>query len=225
MAETCMSTQELRLTARDMEILHCLTERCRVFSIPQLERTWWQGQTNGALNARARMEKLEAKGYVELREKLVREELMLSGPEITFSPGDPLPEFGTFSWQCRKRWENREIIPTELVWATEKTKKELNGSVGGRPPRSSEVSHDLMLSKVFLWYREHEPEIASNWVHEDKLRTELGHDAARGEFPDALIRTSEDTPPILAIELAGAYRKEKLLAWHAANCHTPYAIW
>ena len=82
-----------------------------------------------------------------------------------------------------------------------------------------------MLSSILAWYQEHHPELATHWVHEDELREVAYKNGKRGEVPDALIWPDWTVPPVLTIECAGAYRKEKLLEFHNANSSTPYVIW
>ncbi|MDC0936419.1 hypothetical protein OAS39_09035 [Pirellulales bacterium] len=172
------------------------------------------------------MRTLANAGYLVMESRLAREELNLTAPTITFSPGDELPDFGAAAWKFTTRSKHLGAIPTDIIWATRRTKEELDGPIGGRPPRQSEISHDIGVARILLHYLEHKPEHAAHWQHEDHLRQLYGNTIERGELPDAVIRPEPNGPPILAIEQAGSgYRDYKLVKWHQANCNTNYEIW
>lgn len=54
------------LTKRDVEILEALTERVRVFSLPQIARTWWPDSKNGVEYAGDRLKILSGENLIEL---------------------------------------------------------------------------------------------------------------------------------------------------------------
>lgn len=215
----------MRLTKRDNEILDLLVHRTRLLSVRQVADHFFPGQRFSIRNAQSRLKELANGGYVTLQETLARTPCEIVAPVLTFTPGDSTPDFGPLAWQFQQRWIKAEIVPIEVAYATKKTKRERDGSVGGRLPRASELSHDVILAEVCLLYLSKHPHLAANWVPEDQLREELRGEATRGAIPDAIIRSRPDAPPELSIEVAGAYRREKLSLWHQSNSQRPYEIW
>ena len=213
-----------RLTHRDREVLEVLSHRTRLLTEQQIARTWWSDQRHGLRNCRARMKELTSGGYVDSLNVLAREEMPLREPLVTWSPELAEPDFGKLAWALKRRWEQARTVPTRVVHATRRTKQEHNGSVGGRQPRSAEVSHDIHVGTVFLNYRKHASPLAENWIHEDQLREEYGGKMSTSEICDAMIRKPGEAPSLI-VEVGGSYRAEKLQAFANTWSHLPYVIW
>jgi len=180
--------------------------------------TWF-----GANQARAHAAvfELEERALLSSRCVLARPTLILGGPLVQWLPGDELPDFGAVAYRLRRRW--REAVePTEIVVATRKAKRRFGGFGGERWPRPSEISHDVSLAGVYLWYRAYKPEEAECWIGEAQLYTEGWGMGER--LPDALIRRN-DGDIERVVEFGGSYRKQKLEAFHREMCEFPYEIW
>ena len=97
------------------------------------------------------------------------------------------------------------------------------GGWGGRFPRQSEQSHDLMMGALFLYYRQllTPAVITAQWVSEEGLRQSK---QAGEKLPDAMLRTPQGER---VIEFGGAYSKEKLALFHIYCLEKafPYELW
>jgi len=151
---------------------------------------------------------------------MARPQLPLTGPLAAWAPGEQSPDFDTLSYQLRTRW-TEPAESTEVVIATSRAGHQLGG-FGGRPPRPSEVTHDLHLAAIYLkWCRENVM-MAPTWQSEEFLARQRPD--RRGKVPDALVM--QDGRPLI-VEFGGAYGAPKLREFHA-YCDLqqwPYEIW
>jgi hypothetical protein len=206
------------LTARDTEILECLTHRVRVFTLNQIARTWWSESSRSLENAKARIQLLERTGLVQMQRAPAHPEILLETPVIIWRSGMPTPDFGAASYQLQVRWA-RHLVSTIYISATQKAANKFDGH-GGRFPRAVERTHDIHLARVFLLYRRLGS--ISGWIFEDRLREQKRGKA--GRLPDVIFQDGSGTK---VIEFGGAYSKEKLASFHA-HCREqslPYEVW
>lgn len=200
------------------QIVDALTRRVRLLTVPQIAITWFGGNE---VRARAALVDLKRQEFLSSRCVLARPTLILDGPLVQWLPGGELPDFGAVAYRLRRRW--REAVePTEIVVATREAKRRFGGFCGGRWSRQSEISHDVSLAGVYLWYRASKPEEAECWVPEAQLCAEGWGMGER--LPDALIR-GRDGGIERVVEFGGSYRKQKLQAFHREMCEIPYEIW
>ena len=158
------------------------------------------------------MLRLAAGNHVTVKRRLAREELSITKPVISFSPLHTTePNFQVAARHLKNRWLSQSAGPVDIVLHPK-----------AYSPRTSEVTHDIQLSAVYLHYRATQPELLTNWVPERTLRQEL--EGKKGDIPDAQIRDRSGNVT-LTIECGGSYRAEKLRAFHQANKKTPYVIW
>lgn len=215
-------TMPVRLAAREDELLALLTRRVRVLSLEQIVRTFYLDQVDATRYVQRRLRSLSLAGWITVHNKLAHPELPLAGPLFEWLPDDTWPEFGSLSYQLRRRW-HLPARTTTFVAATKLANRRIGGYVGGRQSRRSEVTHDLHLAAVYLWYRTYAPEQAKQWVSEQEQYA-LG--GGRGNrLPDAIVRSSRSRGHDLIVEFGGAYSKRKLEEFHAAMHHVPYQIW
>lgn len=213
----------LQLATPDQELIGLLTRRVRVLSLAQIARTWYADRVDPVRGARRRITDLARAGLVETMTTMAHPELMLEQPELAWHPGDAEPEFGGLSYRLRQRW-NQPLQNTLLVLATKGANQRFGGFLGGRRPRRSEVTHDLHLATVFLWYQTQRPAWAKRWQPEQEQYARGGGRGAR--LPDAIIRDRDRARGRdLIVEFGGAYSKLKLAQFHAALGHLPYQIW
>ena len=210
------------LTSRDAEILQALTEHVRVFSLPQIARTWWATSKNGIENAGDRLKILAAADLVEVHRAPAHPEIELREPVIDWTPGDPEPDFGPCSYKLQTRWKQHPVM-TACVSAT-RTAMNRFGGHGGRPPRQIERTHGIHLAAVYLLYRNRSPEVVSGWVFEERLKQERRREKFE-RLPDVVLRPDGGRERV--IEFGGAYAKRKLAGFHAfcARKFWPYEIW
>jgi len=212
----------LRIAKRDREILTTLTRRVRVLSLAQIGRTWFGDAGNPADAARRRIGQLAEEGLVTLTTAMAHPELPLDAPQFTWRPGDAEPEFGPLAYRLQSRW-CRPVQSTTLVLAAKLANHRFGGYVGGRAPRRSEVTHDLHLAAVYLWFLAHRPAFAKRWMSEHEQYALGGGRNAR--LPDAIAPHRRDRQKDLVIEFGGAYSKAKLQEFHDELSHLAYQIW
>lgn len=209
------------LTTRDEEILDTLTLRVRYLSLAQLARTWWAETTDPLANATLRVRHLEQAGFLIRFTAMARPEFPLTRPVITWQPHDPAPDLGAASYQLQSRWkESARATPAVIATASAGHRM---GGWGGRFPRQSEQSHDLMMGALYLQYRQllSPAIITAQWISEEGLRQQK---QAGEKLPDAILRTPLGDR---VIEFGGAYSREKLRLFHdyCREKALPYELW
>lgn len=194
----------VELTSRDREILHALTHCVRVFTLPQIARTWWKGSSQAEAAARRRARQLEGAGLVSVVPLIAHPELRLDAPLATWQPGFQAPDASELASRLARRWPQPER-ETVCIAATAEAAAIVGGS-GGRLPRESEATHDIHLAAVYLRMRSELPTRARSWTAEAALAKGQGV-----KVPDAMVRDGKyDT----AIEFGGVYSAAKLEAFH-----------
>ncbi len=201
-------------------LLHALTHHVRVLTVDQVARTWWPHTKRPRNNAKKRLQELENQKLVSLQTILARPEIDLEEPVFNWKIGDPKPDFGPIAYRLKARWKE-PLEPTDVVIASRDTKLHYGGYIGGRMPRESEATHDINLAKVYLQFRQEQPELLDFWVSEAQQYAEGGGKNQR--LPDVIIRDGEAVQMI--IEFAGAYSKQKLQAFHDEAKQIPYQLW
>ena len=138
----------LRLTTRDVVVLQALSLKVRLFGLRQIADAIWSGHV---ANARRRMRRLVTAGLVR-REVAPAQPLPdLTGPVFEWRPGDGDPNAGRISFRLKGRWKYQALRPTVVYLPTEATIEHF----GGRPHHneiSTQVTHDLGVSAVWLWF-------------------------------------------------------------------------
>lgn len=209
------------LTDRDSKILSVLTNRLRVLSVEQVAKQWFAHTAAPLRQARKRVRRLVACGYLWRETVMAHRPLPLSGPTLSWQPGSHEPELGQLAYHFKRRW--REALqPIDIVRATDKARQVFGGYIRGGPLRLSETSHELSLAEVFLLYRQHHPELADRWRPECELLA-TGYDLT-SHVPDAVIPAGAGGLDLL-IEFGGAYRKQKLERLHEAYRTQHYELW
>ncbi len=201
----------------DHDLVETLTHRVRVLTEAQIATVFCGGDCE---QAAVLLSELESWRFLERRSVLARPVLDSIAPVVEWHPGAELPHFGKVAYRLKTRWR-KPAEPTVIVQATTAAAKEFGGYLGGRWPRTSEITHDVNLAAVFLWHREHKPEEAIAWIPEAQLYAEgrgLGH-----RLPDAVIRPGGVDQRV--VDFGGSYGKQKLQAFHAEMSALPYEIW
>jgi hypothetical protein len=186
------------LTSRDGEILDALAHRVRVLSLEQIGKTWWGECAEPNQPATARLKILAGEGLV----------------------GDLTPDFGAAAYRIQTRW-TKPFTTVTCVIATKRTAA-LFGGCGGRRSRTSEQTHDIHLSAVFLRYRSTAPHLVPSWTSEAHILR--GRTDRRERLPDALI---EERGARRIVEFGGSYSKQKLAGFHdyCSIEGLPYEVW
>lgn len=193
--------------SRDTDILTVLTHKVRLLSISQVASAWWDGTAHAKRNAAQCLSRLERDGLVTLKACLAHPEFPVVSPLATWTVGAEAPNLAALAFKLKTRWRGASER-TVVVVATELAGTWLGGH-GGRLPRTSEVSHDILLAAVFLHFRKNDPTRASHWVSEATLHAE---GEGRGDrLPDAMVRGRREKT---VIECGGAYPRTKLEEFH-----------
>lgn len=203
------------MTNAESDILWTLTRKVRVLSQWQIKSTW-----GGCVLGRLLKEDI-----ISVVETICPTELQLTAPSVTWSPSDPLPDFGALSYAFKKRWRSRSS-PLKLLYASRKAHRLVGGFIVDRKPRLSECAHDLHVAAIYLQIRKSEPARAKRWVSEHELYG-LGFGQGEG-LPDALIRDKHGrVDRHVVVEFAGAYSKRKLETFHdeQASRGLAYELW
>ena len=195
------------LTECTSDVLGLLTGPIRVLSDIQVARTWCAETRSPVRNARRLLRRMDAAGFLDLYRALVHPELTLDAPVLSWAEGGPVPDFAHAAHLLKRRWAMAPVLTT-CVCATARARSLFGGL--GRRPREVELTHDLHLSALFLRLRERDPVAAAHWCSEEQIRRERVHLDER--VPDAIVRIP-GTPPRV-VEFGGAYKKQKLEAFH-----------
>lgn len=208
------------LTERDRDILAALVLRVRVFTVGQVGRTWFAGTADPPRHAARRLRRLAAAGWVEIFTMKARPELELTEPLLRWRPGEPAPDFCALARQLAARWRE-PIVPTPVVISTAAAGTRMGGS-GGRRPRLSEISHDIVLAGVYLHWRATSATHGGEWLSEAQL-ARLGFGRSK-RLPDAMTRVG---PRRVAVEVGGAYPPAKLADFHdfCVASELDYELW
>lgn len=210
---------ELALTERERELLEALARCVRVFSVEQIRRTWWSTVQHGERAVLARLRVLESNAYINLDRALTHPELPLRAPLIAW-PGDgQTPDFGKVAYALKARW--KDVPRAERIVTIAPGIAAQFGGYPSPPLRLDEITHDLHLAAVYLFYREHFPALARDWISERVIRRT--RPVRGGPIPDAMIRGASQR----VIEFGGAYSKQRVRIFHAFCLARgfPYELW
>jgi len=206
-----------QLNDRDLTVLQALSRQVRVFGQRQLADALWHGDV---ANARRRLRRYAELGLVQRQITLARPLPELLCPVFQWQPGQIAPDVGKVAFHLQSRWRYQAMRTTVVYLPT----RAVIDHFGGRQKTTipSQVSHDLGVSEIWLWYCCHQPHLASAWRGEDLLT-----DTEPGEsVPDAVIVDQNEQPSLL-IEFGGDYSTKRVAAFHddAVYRSLPYQIW
>jgi hypothetical protein len=207
----------IRFSERDLTVLQALSLQVRMFGQRQLADTLWHGDV---ANARRRLRRFVAHGLLERQLAFARPLPELLGPVAQWQPGLPEPDPGPVAFELQSRWRYRALRSTVVFTPTRTVVDHFGGRRKGT--LSSQVSHDLGVSAVWLWYHCYRPQSADAWRSEDMLTgIEVGE-----SVPDAVLVDQHEQPAVL-IEFGGDYDTDRVAAFHddAAGRGLPYQIW
>lgn len=203
-------------TQFDLDIVSTLTCRVRVLSLGQIQRGWRQSEDD----ARRQLARLVTGKLIHAAEWIVVPPPISGTPLVVWKVGEPSPDAWRVSLAARDRW-SRPVSRQTVFQATELAAR-LYGSTAGRPSRTYERQHDLLLAEVFVRYREELPLLAGYWLGEEALpKAEYGV-----KNPDAFL-IDDESRPRRAIESAGAYSQQQVETFHeyCRLARLPYELW
>ena len=209
------------LTDRDRFIVRTAARSVRAMTDFQAGVAWWPDCVTATEIAQRRLRELASQGWLDRYLALARPLLCLTGPLLTWKPGDETPNFGSLAWKLRRRW-NDSARSTEVFVASSCTLRSHAIYRKAGLKNHCQTTHDLHVTSVFVHMLRNRPALAKRWVGED----EIARRNQPGVRPDALI-VAESGRPSLIVEFGGAYQKgrvEHIHAYAKAN-HLPYEIW
>jgi hypothetical protein len=195
-------------------LLPILTLKVRFLSEEQLSRAFWEGNPRTAARY---LYELRARGLVRRALILSHPEIALSGPLLTWKPGEPVPNFERASYACKKRWVSSPVrLP---VWlATARAARIFGGTAG--EVRLATATHDLHAGALYLRLRGRETGDL-RLVREDFVRQEPGE-----RLPDFVLADAHNCIHH-AFEFGGAAKPERIQKLHsyAEYFAIPYELW
>jgi len=211
------------LTDRDEAILLALTHKVRILTLLQVAATWWRESARAELAANRRLRQLSSMGLVESDFVLARPFLPLDAPEISWSPGDEIPDFEALAYRLRVRWKSHAFRSTRVYFATRAAVNQFGGYMGGCLDHPNEATHDLHQAELYLRALRDHPWLAQGWISESQLALKSKPFEV---LPDAVLR-DPDGGDRLMIEFAGIYDAKRLRRLHdyASARELPYELW
>lgn len=206
-------------TSRDLEIVEALTTKVTVLSLVQIANHWWQPSKRQRDNASRRLQAMERSGLVERRLMNAHPLLRQQEPLATWEPGEQDPDFDSLVAATHSRY--RETPIPYVVFSASPLAANLFGSYLARP-KPMQLTHDMHLGEVYLWYRHERPEQARQWLGEHVF----GKAGFKVKDPDAFICDSSGQPTRV-IEHGGRYSLQQIWDFHL-HCQQrglPYELW
>ena len=211
--------KRLRVTDRDEEILHALSTKVRLLSLRQTTEHWFDGDVS---NTRRRMRRLTEADFVKRMSVTAKPLPVLSGPVISWQPGDASPNFGKASYWFRNRWTGRPVRQCSSFIATRHAAQMFGGRVAGDLKHPMQATHDLGVTQVWLQLDKAKPEWADDWVGEDLM----AHTRRGEKLPDAFL-VDGNGQVTRVIEFGGAYDEQRVREFHldCEDRRLSYQIW
>jgi len=207
----------IQFTDRDFTVLRALSLQVRLFGQRQLADALWAGDI---ANARRRLHRFVDMGLIRRNVVMARPLPELLSPVFVWQPGQDAPDVSEIAFKLQSRWRYRAPRSTVIYLPTEHTVNHFGGR--SKALMSTQVSHDLGVSEVWLWFCCSHPSYASAWRGENQItNNEPGQ-----SLPDAILVDSNDQPAML-IEFGGDYQADRIAAFHddAVLRGLPYQIW
>ena len=136
-----------QFTDRDLIVLRALGLQVRLFGQRQLAEALWDGDV---ANARRRLRRFTELGLIERCVVLARPLPEVIGPVFTWQPGQADPDAGQIAFRLQSRWRYQALRSTVCFHPTEKCVNHFGGRSKTMIP--AQVSHDLGVAEVWLWY-------------------------------------------------------------------------
>lgn len=226
-----MTTVEL--ASRDLQILHALTHCVGMITIRHAVRAWWTETKSGLLLARKRLKYLAELGYVNRYRFVCKQIEPPTAPVLSWQPGEEYldkTDFRRASARLKARW-NRVSNQSVTVYTASEFSGNLFGTYAGAKPKIFHAPHDLLLTDVYMHYREQHPGMAARFVHEQCYKKAGYHIADPDAFvltdPHVLTRRVDPNNVERIVESGGAYGPDRVEAVfrHAFKNDTQIQLW
>jgi len=204
-------------TDRDVTVLRALSLQVRLFGQRQLADALWAGDI---ANARRRLRRFVEMGLLQRNVVMARPLPELLSPVCAWQPGMETPNVSQIAFHLQSRWRYQALRSTVVFLPTEITVNHFGGR--HKAVMSTQVSHDLGVAEVWLWFCCNHSSYSKAWRGENLIS-----DSEPGQsLPDAILVDSNDEPAML-IEFGGDYEANRIAAFHddAVLRGLPYQIW
>ena len=192
------------MTAREEEILKALCSKVRFFSLEQIARTWWSDQPREIRRTKTSLMHLVERSWLNHTTVLARPLLGLEAAVIDWHPNNSTPDFSVISRTLQLRWK-KPANKIEVFLAGPRSAAIFGGNVLGVVSNLCQTTHDLHVSELFLRFRS-------------------SRDRKHSKRPDAVI-LDEQGEVERAVEFGGAYKPDRVRAFHQDWRTVPYTLW
>lgn len=196
------------LTRRQDLLLHALACQVRVISHFQVIR--WLAATGG--EEKRVIAPLLRENLLEALRLHVRKIKPPSRPLAVWRPGEPCPDAGRISYLAKKRYRRAPVTAVTAYVPTARL-LDLFGVPPRKPFRRGSADHDLGVTEMWLYAYKRWPKVTHRcWEGEDLYGTErLKYE----KVEDARLVHPHSKEPWVVFEYAGAYRKDRVQAFHS----------
>jgi hypothetical protein len=181
------------------EIVEVLATKVRLLTDEQVGEAWFGERARPRASARRALKRLESKGLVKTAWAMAHPRISLDGPLYSYRGSEtPEPDFGRLAWKAAHRFKE-PVVRAFVAKATKNTMRAFGRESCHRSERTSEITHDIHVSELFLKFRNEGS--AGLWQGEDELTGMVRPDAAVGT---------------VALDFIGSYSKAKLIALYGS---------
>ena len=196
-----------------MSVVRALSIQVKYLTIEHIARGWFFEVAEPQPKATQLVDSLVRSGLVVADIIEIYDIPMPPGPLFEWKPLQPTPAFEQFSQLAEllaNRWSN--LLRTVTIYQASREAANLFGaSTVDSTKRSSDWSHDLFISDVFLRYRQTRKPDAANWLGESFV-PKFGTKIKGMKDPDAFLLIDGRIERV--VEIGGKYTAEHLLALH-----------
>jgi hypothetical protein len=221
--------KELRLAAREAEILALLIHSLPVLSLSQITCHFYSGDRSNAARSLRRL--LDAH-LINVSQILTRTPpTPILTPLASWTPGLTKPNAYALAHRLQARWTCQGSRRRRIVNLGSGVGSILGIELPTRPSRPLQVSHDLGLAEQYLYFRSQRDSRCDWWFGEHFFPAcgvaEVGRLLSDGgQRPDALV-VNQSQQIDYAVEYGGLYNAKRLERFHrwCQRRSLPYEIW
>lgn len=210
----------LSLTARDIDILLCLTLQVRLMTVKQIADVWWPDRRS-LKPVQRRLQRLCWSGHLQMAVMNAHPLLPIHQPLAVWTPGEEAPDSEVLAQRTQDRWK-KPAVPTTVCFATASSGN-LSGARPGEILPSDEIDRDLHLASVFCHWRAHRTEMATRWI----CRRALIPMVSKVYSPEAFLLSPDMGRPVGVMDSAGRSKAPQIQRIHdyCSNANLPYELW
>jgi len=150
-----------------------------------------------------------SKGFLSVKETTLKRLSLPDAPLCRFHPDHEVPssdEAERLSYRLIKRWNEAEV-GGERIWTAGERAIEIFGGATKGVVSAGSVSHDVLVTELYIRLLTTDPVLAATWVGEDASPIPPKHGQ---KVPDAILHASTGEP-LVAMEIGGMYPPERII--------------